>query len=185
MHGHSITPWPLSNRVHLITPQNYYWCYYCNFKLYSNCNLNMFYSLPAMYFRSQPVFNVTARLLFQPKELSTDLIDCLSNKGEILPMGTLTVCLKGVETTKSKAGRNLTQKCNLLIAANTTSYHCYFNPVNLAACIFRFTNIWTKHFGHTHCGCYEANISRFHWWTWQKSKDKNHHICAIKRRNLL
>lgn len=109
MHGHSITPWPLSN--------------------YN-------YVLSTMYFRSRPVFNVTAHLFFQPKEISTDQIDCLSNKDEILPMGTLTVCIAGVETTKSKTGRNLTQNCDSLIAANTTSYQCY-----LAACIFRFTEI--------------------------------------------
>lgn len=90
-----------------------------------------------MYFRSRPVFNVTARLSFLPKELSTEQIDCLSNKDEILPMGTLRVCIAGVETTKSKTGKNLTHKCDSLIAVNTASYQYYFNPLNLAACCFQ------------------------------------------------
>lgn len=63
-----------------------------------------------MYFRSRPVFNVTAHLFFQPKEISTDPINCVGNRDEILPMGNLTVCITGVETTKRKAGRNLTEK---------------------------------------------------------------------------
>lgn len=62
-----------------------------------------------MSFRSKPVFNVMARLSFHPREISTEKIDCVGKKDETLPMVTLTACFEMVETTKSKAGRDLTQ----------------------------------------------------------------------------
>ncbi|XP_041640847.1 integrin alpha-D [Cheilinus undulatus] len=57
----------------------------------------------AVVLSSRPVFNIMARLSFQPKEISTDKFDCLGNKDEILSMITLQACFKKVETTKSKA----------------------------------------------------------------------------------
>ncbi|KAM3624674.1 uncharacterized protein V6R79_026459 [Siganus canaliculatus] len=56
--------------------------------------------------RSRPVVNVTAHLSFEPEEISTDEIDCLSNTHENLPMATLTVCFKMVDTVKSGAWRS-------------------------------------------------------------------------------
>ncbi|CAK6975744.1 integrin alpha-D [Scomber scombrus] len=61
----------------------------------------------AVVLRSRPVFNVKAHLSFQPKEISTEEIDCVGNTDQILPLVTLTVCFEMVEATKSiedKAG---------------------------------------------------------------------------------
>ncbi|XP_078121540.1 integrin alpha-M [Sander vitreus] len=57
----------------------------------------------AVVLRSKPVFNVKSRLSFQPKELSTETINCLGNTDEHLPMVTLQACFEMVETTKCKA----------------------------------------------------------------------------------
>lgn len=63
-----------------------------------------------------------ARLSFQPKEISTDNIDCLSNTDENLPMVTLTACFEMIEMTQSSAGRDLNQYYNSLMAADAASY---------------------------------------------------------------
>uniref|UniRef100_A0A3Q3MM12 Integrin alpha-L-like n=1 Tax=Labrus bergylta TaxID=56723 RepID=A0A3Q3MM12_9LABR len=65
----------------------------------------------AVVLSSRPVFNVIASLSFQPEEISTEKIDCLSNKDEIIPMVDIAACFKKVETTKSKTvspGLNIT-----------------------------------------------------------------------------
>ncbi|XP_040892769.1 integrin alpha-D [Toxotes jaculatrix] len=59
----------------------------------------------AVVLRSRPVFNVMARLSFQPEEISIEKIDCWSKTDESVPMVNLAACFKMVETTKSKAGR--------------------------------------------------------------------------------
>ncbi|XP_076583441.1 integrin alpha-M-like [Chaetodon auriga] len=56
----------------------------------------------AVVLRSRPVFDVTAHLSFQPKEISTDKINCPDNTDEILPMVTLIVRFEMEQTTKSK-----------------------------------------------------------------------------------
>ncbi|XP_040892771.1 integrin alpha-L-like [Toxotes jaculatrix] len=58
----------------------------------------------AVVLRSRPVFNVTARLSFQPEEISTEKIDCPGNTDESLPMVNLTTCFEMDETTNSKPG---------------------------------------------------------------------------------
>ncbi|XP_074544283.1 integrin alpha-L [Halichoeres trimaculatus] len=57
----------------------------------------------AVVLSSRPVFNVKASLSFYPEEISTEKIDCLGNKDEILPMVTVKACFKKTEKTKSKA----------------------------------------------------------------------------------
>uniref|UniRef100_UPI0037E83128 integrin alpha-L n=1 Tax=Semicossyphus pulcher TaxID=241346 RepID=UPI0037E83128 len=52
---------------------------------------------------SRPVFNVIARLSFQPEEISTKDIDCWGRKTDTLLMVTLNACFKMEETTKSEA----------------------------------------------------------------------------------
>ncbi|XP_008292527.1 integrin alpha-X [Stegastes partitus] len=56
----------------------------------------------AVILSSRPVFNVSARLSFQPNEISTDKFDCLGSDGS-LPLVTLTACFQMVEATNSKA----------------------------------------------------------------------------------
>ncbi|XP_041839737.1 integrin alpha-D [Melanotaenia boesemani] len=58
----------------------------------------------AVVLRSKSIFNVMAHLLFYPKEISIEKIDCLFSKAENLPMISLTVCFEMEETTKSKQG---------------------------------------------------------------------------------
>ncbi|XP_061581094.1 integrin alpha-D isoform X2 [Cololabis saira] len=58
----------------------------------------------AVVLRSRPVFNVSARLSFQPQEISTEKIDCLGSSSENLPMVNLTLCFEMEEATKSKGG---------------------------------------------------------------------------------
>ncbi|XP_053190826.1 integrin alpha-D [Scomber japonicus] len=58
----------------------------------------------AVVLRSRPVFNVKAHLSFQPKEISTEEIDCVVNTDHILPLVTLTVCFEMVEATQSREG---------------------------------------------------------------------------------
>nr|XP_019939706.1 PREDICTED: integrin alpha-M-like [Paralichthys olivaceus] len=55
----------------------------------------------AVVLRSNPVFNVVARLSFLPEEISTERFDCVDNIDEALPMVTLTVCFIMEETTQS------------------------------------------------------------------------------------
>lgn len=62
-----------------------------------------------MYFRSRPVVNISAHLVFQPDEISTDKIDCFGSTDENLPMVTLKACFEMRETTKSNSGGNTTQ----------------------------------------------------------------------------
>ncbi|KAF3687166.1 Integrin alpha-M CD11 antigen-like family member B [Channa argus] len=54
--------------------------------------------------RSRPVFNVTARLTFQPGEISIEHFKCLGTANDIFHMLNLTTCFEMVETTRSKAG---------------------------------------------------------------------------------
>lgn len=58
-----------------------------------------------MSFRSKPVFNVSAHLYFEPKIISIENIDCVSNTDQTFQMGELRACFKVVEATKSIAGR--------------------------------------------------------------------------------
>lgn len=51
------------------------------------------------------MFNVSVHLHFQPPEISTDNIDCLSNTDATLPMVTLTACFHMAEATQSQAGK--------------------------------------------------------------------------------
>ncbi|XP_054460569.1 integrin alpha-D [Anoplopoma fimbria] len=55
----------------------------------------------AVVLRSRPIFNVTARLSFLPKIISTDKIECLGNTDGNLPMVNLTACFEMVEATKN------------------------------------------------------------------------------------
>lgn len=84
-----------------------------------------------MYFRSRPVFNVRARLAFQPDEISTEKIDCFSSTDENLPMVTLKACFEVRETTKSNPGGNTTQNSDSFWPALRWS-ECDFNS---AACL--------------------------------------------------
>uniref|UniRef100_A0A669BSI0 Integrin alpha-L n=1 Tax=Oreochromis niloticus TaxID=8128 RepID=A0A669BSI0_ORENI len=68
----------------------------------------------AVVFRYQnsPIFDVMAHLTFQPKEINTEIFDCLGTD-ENLPMVTLTACFEMVKVTKSKqeavrSGLNIT-----------------------------------------------------------------------------
>ncbi|KAL3995845.1 TBC1 domain family member 20 [Sarotherodon galilaeus] len=66
----------------------------------------------AVVFRAKPIFDVMAHLTFQPKEINTEIFDCLG-ADENLPMVTLTACFEMVEVTKSKqeavrSGLNIT-----------------------------------------------------------------------------
>lgn len=78
-----------------------------------------------MSFRSKPVFNVTAHLYFEPKEISIENIDCLNNTGQIFQMGTLKTCLNKVEATKSNAGRDLSSMWFLKSCSYWAYYHCF------------------------------------------------------------
>uniref|UniRef100_A0A671TMD9 VWFA domain-containing protein n=1 Tax=Sparus aurata TaxID=8175 RepID=A0A671TMD9_SPAAU len=83
----------------------------------------------AVVFRSRPVFNVTAHLSFQPEMISTEKIDCVAKTNENLPMVNLTACFEMVETTKSKAGKDLSKKCSLSLRTSTllVAKGSYFN----------------------------------------------------------
>uniref|UniRef100_A0AAX7SWS1 VWFA domain-containing protein n=1 Tax=Astatotilapia calliptera TaxID=8154 RepID=A0AAX7SWS1_ASTCA len=59
----------------------------------------------AVVFRAKPIFDVMAHLTFQPKEINTEIFDCLG-ADENLPMVTLTACFEMVKVTKSKQGRS-------------------------------------------------------------------------------
>uniref|UniRef100_A0A669CPS3 Integrin alpha-L n=1 Tax=Oreochromis niloticus TaxID=8128 RepID=A0A669CPS3_ORENI len=66
----------------------------------------------AVVFRAKPIFDVMAHLTFQPKEINTEIFDCLGTD-ENLPMVTLTACFEMVKVTKSKqeavrSGLNIT-----------------------------------------------------------------------------
>lgn len=65
------------------------------------------------------MFNVMPHLSFQPEEIKTEKINCLVRTNEILSMVNLTVCFEMLETTKSKPGKDLSQKCDHLTAATT------------------------------------------------------------------
>lgn len=85
-----------------------------------------------------------AHLSFQPKEISIDEIDCVSNTEENLPMVLLTACFEMKEMTQSSTGRDLIHSYNSLIAAGTASYQC----VDPVACLYSGTELWTKHLVH-------------------------------------
>ncbi|XP_045904452.1 integrin alpha-L-like, partial [Micropterus dolomieu] len=90
------------------------------------------------------VFNVLARLSFQPEEICTETTDCLGNTEEniVLPMVTLTACFEMVETTKSKAGRDLIQwagnsglsiLCVLSLDPMRETHQAFFSPIDKTA----------------------------------------------------
>ncbi|KAM4611701.1 integrin alpha-M isoform 2-T2 [Polymixia lowei] len=54
--------------------------------------------------RSRPVISVSARLWFEPAEISTFNIDCLDNTDTALPMVILTACFNIAESTSGKTG---------------------------------------------------------------------------------
>ncbi|XP_056891585.1 integrin alpha-D isoform X1 [Takifugu flavidus] len=54
--------------------------------------------------RSKPVFNVSARLYFEPKTISIENIDCVSATDKTFQMGELVACFHMAEATKSVAG---------------------------------------------------------------------------------
>lgn len=58
----------------------------------------------AIVLRSRPVVDVSARLTFQPHEISTENIDCSVGTDINLPMVTLTACFQMREMTSSKTG---------------------------------------------------------------------------------
>nr|XP_046258402.1 integrin alpha-D [Scatophagus argus] len=92
--------------------------------------------------RSRPVFTVTAHLSFQPKEISTDPIDCLGNTDTNLPMVNLTTCFEMVETTKSKADA-LLSRLNISYMLNVDpmrqTYRGFFSQTDRKARTFIHT----------------------------------------------
>uniref|UniRef100_A0A4W6DAY2 VWFA domain-containing protein n=1 Tax=Lates calcarifer TaxID=8187 RepID=A0A4W6DAY2_LATCA len=90
----------------------------------------------AVVLRSRPVFNVFPQLYFQPEEISTEKIDCLSNTDESVPMVTLIVCFEMVETTKSKAGTvnpELNISYTLEVDPMRQTYRGFFSPTDREA----------------------------------------------------
>ncbi|XP_028451723.1 integrin alpha-M isoform X2 [Perca flavescens] len=90
----------------------------------------------AVVLRSRPVFNVKSRLSFQPKELSTETIDCLDNTDAHLPMVTLQACFEMVEKTKGKAaamdlGLNISYTLN--VDPNRQMYRGFFSQTDKKA----------------------------------------------------
>lgn len=53
---------------------------------------------------SKPVFNVTARITFEPHEIDIDKIQCPSRMDQFVDMVSLIICFEALEVTKSSAG---------------------------------------------------------------------------------
>ncbi|XP_044202613.1 integrin alpha-D [Thunnus albacares] len=90
----------------------------------------------AVVLRSRPVFNVIAHLSFQPEEISTENIECLSGTNANLPMVTLTACFEMEETTKSKAdamSHGLNISCMLDVDPTRQTYRGFFSKTDRKA----------------------------------------------------
>ncbi|KAI3352734.1 hypothetical protein L3Q82_019312 [Scortum barcoo] len=97
----------------------------------------------AVVLRSRPVFNVVARLSFEPQKISTEKIDCVGSTEEYLPMVTLTACFEMVETTKRKAG--------VMSSALNISYTLDVDPMrHTHRGFFYQTETRTRNFTSTH-----------------------------------
>uniref|UniRef100_A0A3Q3IWD3 VWFA domain-containing protein n=1 Tax=Monopterus albus TaxID=43700 RepID=A0A3Q3IWD3_MONAL len=82
----------------------------------------------AVVLRSRPVFNVTADLFFQPKEISTEKLDCVDNSDENLLMVDLTACFDMVEATRSKGeSSGLNISCMLDVDPVRQTYRGFFS----------------------------------------------------------
>ncbi|XP_063333034.1 integrin alpha-L-like [Pelmatolapia mariae] len=89
----------------------------------------------AVVFRAKPIFDVMAHLTFQPKEINTEIFDCLG-ADENLPMVTLTACFKMVKVTKSKqeavrSGLNIT--FTLAVDPMRQKHRGFFNQTDKTA----------------------------------------------------
>ncbi|KAK2815604.1 hypothetical protein Q5P01_026071 [Channa striata] len=90
----------------------------------------------AVVLRSKPVFNVTARLSFQPGEISIDNFNCFGKADNVFHMITITTCFESVETTTSKAGSKsagLNISYTLDIDPMRQIYRGFFSPTDKKA----------------------------------------------------
>ncbi|XP_030582374.1 LOW QUALITY PROTEIN: integrin alpha-L-like [Archocentrus centrarchus] len=95
----------------------------------------------AVILRTKPVFNVMAHLSFQPKEISTEQLDCLGADAN-LHMVDLTACFEMVEATKrnrgaTSSGLNITN--TLTVDPMRQKYRGFFSPTDTKARSFTST----------------------------------------------
>ncbi|KAM8878943.1 integrin alpha-L [Spinachia spinachia] len=84
--------------------------------------------------RSRPVFDVTARLSFQPNKISTDHIVCPSDGDKPLKMVNLSACFEMVETTKLEpAARSMNISYMLHVDPSRQTFRGFVSQTNKKA----------------------------------------------------
>ncbi|XP_034044085.1 integrin alpha-X [Thalassophryne amazonica] len=103
----------------------------------------------ATVLRSKPIFNVTAQLSFEPLEISTENINCVTYTEINLPMGNLTVCFQKVQTTFSKPGeKSLNISYTVEVDPNRLMHRGFLSDSNRKARNLTLTKLLT---GNTNC----------------------------------